>query len=125
MGAFSGNRCFKTSLVLVLILVFLLNTVIPAFAFPDVEEHWAQQDITLLTAKGLIGGYPDGSFRPERGVTRAEFARMLISALNMEESAWALEGGSQLFRDVPLTHWARVYIQLAWELGIVAGYKDG
>lgn len=112
-------------LAAVLFIVMLTSLALPATAFPDTVDHWAGQEISLLSAKGLIGGYPDGTFRPDQGITRAEFARLLISALNMEDSAWALETSGQLFRDVPLGHWARVYIQLAWELGVVSGYKDG
>ncbi|NLL19595.1 MAG: S8 family serine peptidase, partial [Clostridia bacterium] len=125
METFFGNRFVKTITAILLALILLANTSFPVFAFTDVEQHWAKHDITLLTAKGLTGGYSDGSFRPERGLTRAELARLLISALNMDESAWALEASSQLFRDVPSNHWARVYVQLAWEMGLVAGYKDG
>ena len=119
------QNIYRLILAFVLLLVILTCFALPATAFPDTADHWAATEINLLAAKGLVGGYPDGSFRPERGVTRAEFARLLISALNMDDSAWALETSHQLFRDVPVGHWARVYIQLAWELGIVSGYKDG
>lgn len=122
---YNGRKIFDTILTTILIVVMLTCCTLPAAAFPDTANHWAEEDIELLSAKGLMGGYPDGTFRPNQGVTRAEFARMLISALNMDESAWALEASHQLFRDVPLKHWARGYIQLAWELGIVSGYKDG
>ncbi|HHX51775.1 MAG TPA: S8 family serine peptidase [Clostridia bacterium] len=116
--------------VMVLVLTIFAFSLLgsPALAvdaLTDVKGHWAGEDIALLQARGIVGGYPDGSFRPERGVTRAEFACLLIAALGMEDSAWALEKGSQLFRDVPLNHWANGYIQLAWELGVVSGYKDG
>lgn len=121
----NGRKISSTILATVLIIVMLTCYTLPAAAFPDITNHWALEDIHLLSAKGLMGGYPDGTFRPDQGVTRAEFTRMLISALNMDETAWALEASHRLFRDVPLNHWARGYIQLAWELGIVSGYKDG
>ena len=110
---------------LIIFVFFFYCSATPVAALSDVEGHWAWEDIALLQAKGIVGGYPDGTFRPERGVTRAEFACLVVAALGMEDSAWALEKGSQLFRDVPLSHWANGYIQLAWELGVVSGYKDG
>lgn len=125
MGRSFVKGAIKKRLCLLIIACLLISIPFPVSAFTDLKEHWALEDIELLTTKGLIGGYADNSFRPERGITRAEWARLLVSALNMDASVWALEGSSQLFRDVPLNHWARGYIQLAWELGIVAGYKDG
>lgn len=121
----SRRKLLKTTLITLVTFFLVANTFLPAFAFTDLQGHWAEKDIGLLSAKGLIAGYPDGSFQPERGITRAELARLLISALNMEESAWALETSQQLFRDVPPKHWAKGYIQLAWELGIVVGYDNG
>jgi competence protein ComEC len=55
-------------------LVTLVIT-IPAFAYPDVNsDHWAAKQIEVLTEKGVIVGYPDGTFKPDDNVSRAEFA---------------------------------------------------
>ncbi len=119
-------RAWTNKLVGSLLIICLFFSIsLPAFAFTDLKEHWALEDIELLTVKGLIGGYPDNTFRAEQGITRSELVRLLISALNMDDQVWSLEGSSPLFRDVPLDYWARGYIQLAWELGIITGYKDG
>ncbi len=48
-----------------------------AAAFPDVAGHWAASSIAAWTSKGVLKGYPDGSFRPNGGVTLAELATML------------------------------------------------
>lgn len=111
---------------LAVLLFFCFSLPAPsAYAFPDVKEnHWAKRYIDYLVARGIAGGYGDGTFRPERGVTRGEFAALLIQAMNLQDSVWALEGNPQLFRDVKANHWAEGYIQLAWELGIVSGYAD-
>ncbi len=56
-----------------------------AFAFPDVaEDHWAVKQINELSERGIIVGYPDGTFQPDENVTRAEFASMAINALGQE-----------------------------------------
>ncbi|MFR1672534.1 MAG: S-layer homology domain-containing protein, partial [Candidatus Gastranaerophilaceae bacterium] len=59
----------------------------PAFAYPDVNaNHWAAKQIQILTEKGVIVGYPDGTFKPDENVTRAEFASMAIKALGQEHT---------------------------------------
>lgn len=53
--------------------------------FTDVPpQHWAAQDIALVTGAGIMGGYPDGTFRPESTVTRAELASALARLLQRE-----------------------------------------
>ncbi len=53
-----------------------------AFQFPDVAiNHWAASQINILSDEGVIVGYPDGTFKPDDNVTRAEFASMAIKAL--------------------------------------------
>ncbi|MEW6662552.1 MAG: S8 family serine peptidase [Bacillota bacterium] len=96
-----------------------------ALAFGDVKGHWAQLDIELLASHEVIEGYPSGSFAPEKHITRAEFAKVLIKALGLEDEVWALETVPAVFRDVGSRHWARGYIQLTYELGIIKGYDDG
>lgn len=96
-----------------------------ALAFSDVKGHWAQLDIDLLSSHGVIDGYPNGGFQPQNYVTRAEFAKILIKALGMEEEIWTLETVPAVFRDVGAGHWAKGYIQFAYELGIIRGFDDG
>lgn len=125
-GVISLNK-FWRHVGLAVLLFFCLSVLAPnAYAFSDVKDtHWAKNEIDFLVARGIVSGYGDGTFKPGRGVTRGEFASLIIKALNLEDSVWALQGGGQLFRDVPVKHWAKGYIQLAWELGIVSGYSDG
>ncbi|KKM10750.1 hypothetical protein SY88_11695 [Clostridiales bacterium PH28_bin88] len=96
-----------------------------ALAFEDVKGHWAQLDIDLLSSHGVIDGYTNGAFQPKNYVTRAEFAKILIKALGAEDEVWTLETVPSVFRDVGAEHWARGYIQLAYELGIIRGFDDG
>lgn len=56
-----------------------------ALAFPDVDDtHWAAKQINELSERGIIVGYPDGTFKPDDNVTRAEFASMAIKALGQD-----------------------------------------
>lgn len=60
------------------ILVMSILTV-PVFAFPDITENydWAKQAISNLSQKGYISGYPDGTFAPQKSITRAEFTKLI------------------------------------------------
>ena len=66
---------------------------------------------------GFIDGYPDGSFRPDRHITRAEFAKTLVVALELEPS------GTKVFNDTS-NHWAKGYVSTAYANGMVKGVSD-
>ena len=96
--------------------------------FPDVtKEHWAGAYITSLAAVGLLQGYPDGTFKPEQYITRAEAAVIISRSLDQGFSASAkglIEDNSRNFSDVAGDHWAKEAIdKLAME-GILKGYPD-
>lgn len=88
-------------------------------AFPDVaSSHWAAPAIRGLASGGVLTGYPDGSFKPENPVTRAEFTTMLIKAFGL---AWRSPATAKSFTDVPRFHWARQFVLLAYEEGFIQG----
>lgn len=79
--------------------------------FKDVKGHWAAEAIGRAHAKGWISGYPDGNFRPDAPVTRAElcalFNRFAGRSLTADEAAkLAQQKGSVSFKDVDAAHWA-------------------
>ena len=83
------------------------------------DKHWAYENIQTLSAKKVIEGYPDGSFMPEKTVTREQFVKMLITAFE-------LEGDAEItFSDVENDRWSYSYIKSAVALGIVNGVGDG
>ena len=61
----------------------------------DLEGHWAQKEVEAAVASGWVDGYPDGSFKPEKSITRAEFTKMLLDAIYLtpdsETVAWMKE----------------------------------
>ncbi len=92
-------------------------TVIP---FSDVKESdWACDYIMNLYSKGIIKGYPDGSFRPTRNITRAEIAKIVTIAFDLEMGKLPAN-----FKDLP-TGEAGQYIKILASNGIVKGYADG
>ncbi|BAY23031.1 S-layer domain-containing protein [Calothrix sp. NIES-2100] len=96
-------------------------TAAPSFAqttFSDVSSnYWAAQFIQQLSQRGVIAGFPDGSFRPEEPVTRAQFAAMVNKAFQKSQQRQAIN-----FTDVPGNYWAYSAIQQAYTIGFLSGY---
>ncbi len=91
-----------------------------AAPFPDKIPSWAADAVNALFQAGIVKGNPDGSFRPEQKVTRAEITAMLIQALNDKT-----QQTGKFFLDVPTRHWAYKQIQKASAMGIVNGLPNG
>ncbi|PSR18151.1 S-layer protein [filamentous cyanobacterium CCP3] len=86
--------------------------------FTDVSSgYWAREFITTLAARGIIAGFPDGSFRPDEPVTRAQFAAMVRQAFNQSSVRSATS-----FVDVPANYWAAAAIREANMMGFLSGY---
>jgi hypothetical protein len=102
--------------------VFSILKPVTAFGFTDVEAgHWAEIAISYLQNQGIIEGYPDGSFRPNRYITRAEFSKIIVLASGASPSV----SYRAYFSDVTELHWAWSYIGAAAELGLASGYPGG
>lgn len=87
-------------------------------AFPDVpSSYWASGFIQALVNRGVIAGFPDGSFRPEEPVTRAQFAAIVSKAFNRQPVRQPVQ-----FTDIPAGFWATNAIQAAYTTGFLAGY---
>jgi len=86
--------------------------------FMDVsDKHWAKSTIYKLAGQSakVISGYPDGTFKPDANMTRAEFVTVLIRTLGYSVS----EEVYSTYKDVPLKHWASKYIGIAQQRGII------
>jgi hypothetical protein len=92
-----------------------------ALAFPDAQRHWARSCIEALGDRQRVTGYPDGTFRPQGSVTRAEFAVLMLNAFPNAP----IQRGKTTFRDVPATHWANKAIQDAYQRAFFTGYPGG
>ena len=83
----------------------------------DISGHWAKDSIMKMINAGVISGYPDGTFKPDKAVTRAEFTVMIVKALNLETRA------GKTFTDTA-SHWAKESIATAAAHGIISGYDS-
>jgi len=88
--------------------------------FPDLANHWAQAAVTTLTQRGLFRGYPDGSFRPEATITRAEFAVLVAQVFPDAPAVRARVS----FTDVPTDYWAYAAVDWVYTRGFFSGYPD-
>ena len=85
--------------------------------FADIQGHWAENNIVKLVDLGAISGNPDGTFRPDSNITRAQYVTMLVRAFQIENS------GGKVFADTA-SHWAKDYIAAAVAGGIAGGYDN-
>ncbi|MBR5517760.1 MAG: S-layer homology domain-containing protein [Clostridia bacterium] len=89
-------------------------------SFDDVKEGWAKDYISFLAVRDKINGMGNNQFEPERNVTRAEFLKMIFSALDIE-----IADSDVTASDVKASDWFAPYVGFAMENGIVKGYEDG
>lgn len=106
----------------------LLTIVFPSIClsaqtlFTDVSDyHPYRQAIEWAKQTGVLQGYPDGTFKPDKSVNRAEFLKIILEAKGSVEATTNVSG----FSDVDENAWYASYIRYAKEQGIIQGYADG
>ena len=80
---------------------------------------WAEESIEALADRGIINGVGGREFAPEKNVTREEFIKMLVNALQLD-----IDGMSSEFNDVDVNEWYYPYVSCGVSLGIIKGYDD-
>jgi hypothetical protein len=88
--------------------------------FKDVENHWAKDAVNDMGSRLVIDGVGDGKFEPDRDITRAEFAVIVVKALGLMRTGT----GKDAFKDVTKDDWYYDAVSIAYEYGI-AGYGSG
>jgi hypothetical protein len=107
---------------LVLIMAICLVFIFPALAhaFTDIDAHWARETIEQSYEKGIVSGMPDGTFQPNKNVTRAEFATMINKAFGFNDAVTEIK-----FNDVKDSDWFAREVAIAVKAGYIKGYPDG
>ncbi|MCM3001317.1 Ig-like domain-containing protein [Paenibacillus cellulositrophicus] len=89
--------------------------------FADISGHWAEASIKQAASTGIVTGYPDGTFKPGKTVTRAEFAVMLVNTLAIKKP-----GAELTFIDsASIGAWAQNAVAQVVQLGMMKGYENG
>lgn len=116
-------KAFKQKLSIALAAMMIMasaSTVSFAAGFSDLSQaSWAKATIEEWTQKGLVSGYPDGTFRPSNHITRAEFATLVQKAFDLKSEA------KSEFSDVASSDWYYDAVTTLASLGVVGGYEDG
>ena len=87
--------------------------------FSDVQAGmWFNTEVCTLVKAGIINGYPDGTFKPDRSITRAEFSSMIARMFSVSYV------GNNAFEDIN-GHWAQSYMNILAKLGILKGDDNG
>ncbi len=90
-----------------------------ATSFSDISKHWAKSYVQKAVQSGFVSGYSDGTFRPDRSITRAEFTKMLNAAIGNT-------GTTDIsFEDVDASSWYYDDVRKGTAAGYIAGYEDG
>ena len=123
------NRFLKKNLHFARALLVMLCVLIasPSFAFvaqadaaaSDLSGHWAGKQIAHWVDKGLIAGYPDGTYQPDHSITRAEFITLVNRSLKLTGQA------DVNFTDVSSDSWEHAQVAAALAAGYISGYEDG
>ncbi len=127
-----NSRGLKIGLIMVILYIGMLGCYSPIMAadssknsqinFNDLTKSDPNLNyIQYLSGKGIITGYPDGSFKPQEGLTRAQAAVVLVKAGQLKLDAQS----ASPFKDLKTEHWARPYIAAAVKAGYLSGFPDG
>ncbi len=116
-----GKTFFSLTLTF-LLLLSLYSPVVDASVveLKDISGHTFEAEIRKLYIDGLIKGFPDGTFRPENSITRAEAAVLLAQVKKLTP----IKLGKSPFKDVTSNHWAYGYIVAVQIAGFMKGYPD-
>jgi hypothetical protein len=124
-----GPNNMRKILSLVLALTLVLGSFGFAFAatgtstsFSDVNDKDVAKAVARLGAFGIVNGYEDGTYQPNKSITRAEFSKLLVVALGLDNAAQAV--GTTRFADAA-NAWYTGYVEVAAGQGLVNGYPDG
>ena len=88
--------------------------------FSDMETHWAKDAVNDMGARMIVSGAGNNTFDPDRNMTRAEFAAIIVKALGLAPGT-----GNSGFADVASSAWYCGYIRTATQYGIITGYGNG
>ena len=111
----------KKLLTAMLICSLLLFSTVFAGTYPDVSDDiWYAKAIETVSRLGFFTGYEDGTFLPDKTITRAEFAAIICRFREYPQ-----DQSAGVFSDVSSTHWAKGYINGAYNYGIINGDGAG
>ncbi len=96
------------------------NFLVGPTQFSDIGGHWAELFIQRLLSRGLVNGFPDGTFKPQANINRAQFAAMIFNTFDLP----LIRRDVVVFKDVKSDFWAAKAIQKVAQMGFIYGFPD-
>lgn len=113
-------------LISVLIIIIAIgSTSYAAVTLTDIKGTKYETAVNSLVEVGLVNGYEDNTYRASVPVTRSQMSKLLVIALGEEGKVSAAKSQPTPFKDMPTSHWAYGYVNVAKDIGIINGYTDG
>lgn len=109
------------NLIFFLSLIFILSWSFSSAQLLDIEWTEYETEISDLVNREIVSGYPDGTFKPDQGITRAEMVKIILLATNLDIVKW----NEKCFSDIPQEERFFDFVCSAKAMGIVQGYDDG
>lgn len=117
-----------STLFLLTAIQWLMSTLSPVYAaepvFPDIEDSALQEAVSLFHEEGILQGYDDGLFHPERTINRAEALKIILRSQKARIYE-AQPDTKSPFNDVERSDWFFPYVYTANYLKVIKGYDDG
>lgn len=113
-----GAKWLSIAAALFMVLTFMQPAAF-AEAPSDISGHWAEGTVSKWVEEGKASGYPDGTFKPENPISRAEFMALVNNAFGFTQA------GQLTFTDVPQGIWYESVVAKAQAAGYISGYPDG
>lgn len=111
-------RGLTTGLLGISMLLGSLGSVSAAPVPKDIQGHWAQAQLQEWLNKGYLGGYPDGTVKPNKAITRAEYVALVNRLFGFTETA------SISFTDLKSSNWSYIEVSKAVKAGYIGGYEN-
>jgi hypothetical protein len=119
-GGFFLKRQFLIGIMTLCLAFLLCLSAVAATDMSDISGHWAEVYIEKWISAGLITGYPDGQFKPDNSITRAEMVTLVNRAFNIPNS-----NSTSSFSDVKPSDWFYDEVMAGQKAGYISGYTDG
>ncbi len=115
------KKFLVAGIALLMVLTLAYAPKAGAATLSDISGHPFEKQITKLIDLGVVAGFPDGTFKPDQEVTRAQFAKLVAVAFGLTTTGYT----TSTFNDVASDHWALGFIEAVAAKGWVKGYPDG
>jgi parallel beta-helix repeat protein len=99
---------------------YIVNPDFSVSTFADMSGHWTRDFVRGLSSQGLITGFADGTFKPDNGMSRAQYAALLSNVFKPASVRPAVQ-----FSDVPANFWAATAIAQVYQGGLLSGFENG